>query len=249
MRIVGGLGLVAGLSLAGPALAAPQTLTSPATRVNLMELYTSEGCDDCPPAEAWLSQFTGDKRLWKELVPVAFHVDYWDSPDWRDPFDNSAYTARQHAISAHAGDTTIYTPEFVVDGQEWQGFFNQTPFYMPEEPKVGVLSLRADGGRVSLHFAPGAPAGVRLEAHAVLLAFGVDMHVGGGENKGATLRHDFLVVAYGHAGMGAKDGGYDAQLILSPLRVKAARYALAAWVSAADDPTPLQAVGGWAAAP
>ena len=249
MRWSTGLSLAISLGLSTHALAAPQTLTSPATRVNLMELYTSEGCSDCPPAEAWLSQFTDDKRLWKELVPVAFHVDYWDTPSWRDPFDNSAYTTRQHEISAHAGDTTIYTPEFVVNGQEWQGFFDQTPFYMPEEPKVGVLSLRADGGRVSLHFSPGAPSGARLEAHAVLLAFGVDMHVGGGENKGATLRHDFLVVAYGHAGMGAKDGGYDAQLILSPVRVKAARYALAAWVSAADNPTPLQAVGGWAAAP
>ncbi|HEU5399035.1 MAG TPA: DUF1223 domain-containing protein [Gammaproteobacteria bacterium] len=249
MRIAGGLGLLAGLSLASVALGAPQTLASPFTRVNLIELYTSEGCNDCPPAEAWLSRFTDDKRLWKELVPVAFHVDYWDTPNWRDPFDNSAYTARQHAISARAGNPTVYTPEFVVNGEEWQGFFNQTPFYMPEEPKVGVLSLRTDGPRLSLHFAPSVPASSRLEAHAVLLAFGVDMHVGGGENKSATLRHDFLVIGYGHTGMGAKGGGYDAQMILAPIKVKAARYALAAWVSRADDPAPIQAVGGWTAAP
>src|SRR5574337_134224 len=89
--------------VAGDVLAAPQTIVSPETRVNLMELYTSEGCDSCPPAEEWLSSFTDDRRLWKQLVPVAFHVDYWDELGWKDPFDNHLYTRRQQQISAKAG--------------------------------------------------------------------------------------------------------------------------------------------------
>lgn len=249
MLIARGLGLLFWVGVATPALAAPETLASPVTRVNLMELYTSDGCSDCPPAEAWLSQFTDDTRLWKELVPVAFHVDYWDDHSWRDPFDNRAYTARQQSISAHSGNSTVYTPEFVLDGAEWRGFFNGTPFVMPDEPKVGTLSLTRDGNRVSVHFTPNAPPTRRLEAHVALLAFGVNAHVGGGENKGLTLRHDFLVVGYSRAAMSANKGDYETRVILAPIHVKAARYALAAWVSAAGDPRPVQAVGGWSAAP
>lgn len=231
--------------LAADGLAAPQVITGPVSRVNLMELYTSEGCSDCPPAEAWLSDFTDDRRLWKQLVPVAFHVDYWDELGWKDPFDNHAYTQRQQSISAKAGSRTIYTPEFVLNGAEWQGFFNRRPLDLPDPVAVGSLSLGADGQAVHVHFVPAAAPAGRLEAHVVLLAFGVKVHVGAGENSGATLSHDFLVLTYTHAPMAAKGGGYDADVLLGHSSVKAARYALAGWVSAVGDPAPLQAAGGW----
>ena len=230
------------------ALAAPQTIVSPGTRVNLMELYTSEGCSDCPPAEEWLSGFTDDRRLWKQLVPVAFHVDYWDEQGWKDPFDSHAYTQRQQAISAQAGTRTIYTPEFVLNGSERQNFFNHLPLSLPDPSKAGVLSLTADGHKVRVHFAPSTLLAERLEAHVVLLAFGVDVHVGAGENAGAVLSHDFLVLSYSRAGLTGSKNGYDTQVVLAPSTVKAARYALAGWVSKVGDTAPLQAVGGWSAA-
>src|SRR5690348_12165742 len=110
----------------GAVLAAPQTIAGPDTRVSLLELYTSEGCDTCPPAEEWLSKLERDPRLWKQLVPLAFHVDYWDYLGWKDPFDSHAYTARQQAIAAGADSLAgrvIYTPQFVVDGKDWRGWF------------------------------------------------------------------------------------------------------------------------------
>lgn len=248
MRYSAWIGLALGL-MASDALAGPQTIVSPATRVNLMELYTSEGCSDCPPAEEWLSGYTDDRRLWKQLVPVVFHVDYWDEQGWKDPFDNRAYTQRQQRISAKAGTRTIYTPEFVLNGGEWQNFFNHWPLELPEPTKPGVLSLAADGHNVHVHFAPGSATADRLEAHVVLLAFGVDVHVGAGENSGAVLRHDFLVLSYTHGSLTPKGGGYDADIVLAPITVKAPRYALAGWISAVGDVEPLQAAGGWIAAP
>jgi len=247
MRYKAWIGLVIAL-MTGDALAAPQTIVSPATRVNLMELYTSEGCDSCPPAEEWLSGFTDDRRLWKQLVPVAFHVDYWDEQGWKDPFDSRLYTQRQQQISAKAGTRTIYTPEFVLNGGEWQNWFNHRPLELPDPTMPGVLSLTADGYSIHVHFAGGATA-ERLEAHVVLLAFGVAVHVGAGENAGAVLSHDFLVLSYTHGMLTAKGNGYDSVMVLAPSAVKAPRYALAGWVSKADDPEPLQAAGGWITAP
>jgi hypothetical protein len=248
MRYSAWIGLVLGLMVAD-ARAAPQTIVSPETRVNLMELYTSEGCDSCPPAEEWLSGFTDDRRLWKQLVPMAFHVDYWDDQGWKDPFDSRAYTLRQQQISAKAGTRTIYTPEFVLNGSEWQNWFNHWPLNLPDPSKPGVLSLSADGHRVRLHFVPSVRMADRLEAHVVLLAFGVEVHVGAGENAGAVLSHDFLVLSYTHGMLAAKEDGYDAVMVLAASAVKAPRYALAGWVSKSGDPEPLQAAGGWIAAP
>ena len=68
------------------AQAGDKTFESGPQRTHLLELFTSEGCSSCPPAEAWLSKLKADPRLWKDFVPLAFHVDYWDHLGWRDPF-------------------------------------------------------------------------------------------------------------------------------------------------------------------
>ena len=96
----------------------------------------------------------------------------------------------------------------------------------------------------------GSPTQARseaLETRVVLLAFGVDVPVGAGENKGATLRHDFLVVADTRGGLVKdKQGDYQSVVTLpAPVAVQATRYALAAWVSAIGSPLPIQAAGGW----
>ncbi|HSC46602.1 MAG TPA: DUF1223 domain-containing protein [Gammaproteobacteria bacterium] len=228
----------------GNAMAAPQTITSGPERVSLLELYTSEGCSSCPPAEAWLSGLLDDSRLWKQLVPVAFHVDYWDDQGWRDPFDSPEYTDRQKRL----GGAVIYTPEFMVDGREWDNWFNHWPLSLPAPTKAGVLSLTADGRRITAHFIPSAPVGGGLDIQVVLLAFGVDVPVGAGENQGATLRHDFLVVSDVKGNLRLNKDSYDAYLTLPPaVTAKAVRYALAGWVSASDDAAPIQTVGAWLA--
>jgi hypothetical protein len=85
----------------------------------LLELYTSEGCSGCPPAEAWLSQLKNLPRLWKDFVPVAFHVDYWDYLGWRDPWATKGFSERQRSYAQPWGSDSVYTPGFVLNGKEW----------------------------------------------------------------------------------------------------------------------------------
>ena len=79
--------------------AAPVEFQSSQRQVSLLELYTSEGCSSCPPAEAWLSKLKNSQGLWDEFVPVAFHVDYWNNPGWKDRFSDEQYTERQKSYA------------------------------------------------------------------------------------------------------------------------------------------------------
>lgn len=251
--MVGSLSLMLMVLSAG-AGAATQTIAGPAQHVSLFELYTSEGCDSCPPAEEWISKLQSDQRLWTQLVPVTFHVDYWDYLGWKDPFDRHAYTERQQRIAAQASGLAgrvIYTPQFVLDGQDWRGWVNDKPLQVDDGARLGPLVLSADGRKITVRFSPVQPREEALETHVVLLAFGVDVAVGAGENKGVTLRHDFLVVSDTRGSLAkAKTGTYQSVVTLPPpVPVKATRYALAAWVSARGSPTPIQASGGWLKAP
>lgn len=243
--------LLSGLGLAVPFTlqAQPQLIRSHVTRVSLLELYTSEGCSSCPPAEDWMSSLVDDTRLWKTLVPVQFHVTYWDELGWRDPFDSPLYTARQQQLSAVAAHGTVYTPEFMLDGSEWTGWFNHRRLQLDKGADAGKLALQISGDKIEATFAPSATPNGPLILNVALLAFDVTTAVGAGENAGRKLRHDFLVVGYIHEPMTRTPNGYAAASVI-PQHVKthAARYALAGWISLTGNPRPLQAAGDWLSA-
>ena len=101
--------------LAGPltamALALPGAALAQESLV-VVELYTSQGCSSCPPADALLEEMTKNA----EILPLAFHVDYWDYLGWQDAFASPAHTLRQKAYAHAAGERMIYTPQAIVDG-------------------------------------------------------------------------------------------------------------------------------------
>lgn len=242
--------LIGALLLASAtALAAPQIIESGVARVNLLELYTSEGCSSCPPAEGWFSTLTDDKHLWRQLVPVAFHVDYWDNLGWRDPFDSHVYSERQQRLANRVGDGVIYTPEFVLDGKPWANWFNLRSLRLPDAMDAGRLTLIVDGARITASFIPVNADYKYLELHMAILAFGVNTKVAAGENAGRTLRQDFLVIGYEQQPLAATASGFTAAATLpQSIHVKASRYALAAWVSVPGNPAPIQSTGDWLAA-
>src|SRR5450432_1176256 len=88
---------------AGAFAAESPRFTSGSSQVALVELYTSEGCSSCPPADQWLGALKDDAGLWKEFVPVEFHVNYWDSLGWKDRLSSPAYTAREYAYASAWG--------------------------------------------------------------------------------------------------------------------------------------------------
>ncbi len=95
------------LGISGSGVAAQQNKT-------VVELYTSQGCSSCPPADALLTQLAGRD----DVIALALHVDYWDYIGWRDIFGDPKFTARQHSYARAAGAATIYTPQMVVGGQD-----------------------------------------------------------------------------------------------------------------------------------
>src|SRR4029077_12913893 len=125
------------LWVAAKAQATDRVFESGPERTHLLELFTSEGCSSCPFAEAWLSKLKAEPGLWKDFVPIAFHVDYWDQLGWRDPFAAREWTTRQYQYSANWKSESVYTPGFVLDGREWPG--RNLP--RPSNDKSGVLKL------------------------------------------------------------------------------------------------------------
>jgi hypothetical protein len=176
--------------------AEPIRLQSTEEQVDLLELYSSEGCSSCPPAESWLSGLKKSPKLWRDLVPIAFHVDYWDSLGWKDTFASKEFSARQREYADHWRSQSVYTPGFVFNGREWRGWFQHQAFPPKTSKRIGVLQgLSADGSSWSFTFQPiGSAATGPYEFHAALLGFELTSDVKAGENRGRKLDHDFVVL-------------------------------------------------------
>src|SRR5882672_4017645 len=144
---------------------------SPREQTALLELYTSEGCSSCPPAEAWLSGLKDSPRLWKDFAPVAFHVDYWNYLGWKDRWSDAAFAERQRAYAQLWHSANIYTPEFILNGKEWQNWFSGRSGPKSGGVRNGVLTVTATGAnRWSPSFAPEKMSQAHYEIHAALLA-------------------------------------------------------------------------------
>lgn len=225
-----------------PALAQPALLLSSGDAATpVLELYTSQGCSSCPPAERWLSALTGHPGLWSEVIPLAFHVDYWDRLGWPDPFANPGYSARQRAYASLAGGRGVYTPQFFLAGREWRGWFEgQALPKLPPSP-AGTLTLELNGDDLQLMLSDGVSAPPGLTAHIARLGFGLQTAVTRGENAGRTLSHDFVVLTLQQVGVTGANH-WRTRLAADP---RGRRQALVAWLSAPGRPAPYQAVGGW----
>ena len=220
------------------------TFQSSDRQISLVELFTSEGCSSCPPAEAWLSVQKDADGLWKDFVPVAFHVDYWDYLGWRDPWSAKQFSDRQRSYAQAWGNGSVYTPGFVRDGREWRGWAGRkTP--PRSETKAGVLVVNSThGGRWQVRFLP-TTAGGHYEAHAALLASGLSSDVKAGENSGRRLNHDFVAVSLVKVPLKKQGAAFEGECVLTPDWKTGGRLALAVWVVKAGQPESVQAVGGW----
>lgn len=227
--------------------AEPQRFASGPARVSLVELYTSEGCSSCPPAERWLGALRDQSGLWRDFVPVEFHVNYWDRLGWPDRFATHEFTQRQYDYSAAWGAGSVYTPCFVRNGAEWRTGPDLRDT-SGAAPGVLVVVLERDG-HCRAQFKPaGTTAGPRTayEVHVAWLGGGVASRVTAGEDRGETLHHEFVVQALASRDLAPADDGLRAELILPrPAENSAPRRALAAWVTRRGELTPVQATGGW----
>ena len=194
------------VSLAVPMAAEAATCShqSPAHTVALLELYTSEGCNSCPPADRWLRELAQNFAA-EQLVALALHVDYWDYIGWKDRFAQARFTERQRQLSRLAGGSTIYTPEVFAGMKEFRSWRSQAELEqrirrINEQPAAAQINLQmsSDGSaavevQASFVLAPTAMAGQQNEGIIVLYENKLISEVKAGENHGVSLQHDRVV--------------------------------------------------------
>lgn len=172
--------------------AATCTATSGPSRTSLLELYTSEGCSSCPPADKWLSQLSPDSGV----VPLAFHVDYWDRLGWRDPFGQAAFSQRQRARNRGLG--WVYTPQVMLDGADYRNWHRSRTLQMKPDPaSVGlVLTLTQTPERIDVQVNSrliGPASGEHAQLYLALYENHLSSKVAAGENARRTLHHEHVV--------------------------------------------------------
>jgi hypothetical protein len=237
------LTVVIGLAIGRLFASESQRFESGETQTTLLELFTSEGCSSCPPAEKWLTGLKSNQELWKKIVPIAFHVNYWDHLGWRDRFAKPEFTSRQQHYAATWGADSVYTPAFVVNGKEWRDWFggNLAP---ATSSKVGVFRLSLDtDGTVNASFTPEKRQPRALTLNIALLGNDIESNVRRGENTGRKLRHDFVVLHLTRVDLTNESNTWHGSVLLPMHSGDDRPSALAAWI--AENETFLQATGGW----
>ena len=221
--------------------AKPLELVSSHQQTTLLELFTSEGCSSCPPAEHWMNNLKHDPRLWKEIIPLAFHVDYWDYIGWKDTFASPANSQRQRRYRQEGGINTVYTPGFVSNGDEWRRRFGIKKIQRSSSTP-GQLKVSIEGDKLSATFDSSQLREKSLKLNIAILGFGLNTQIRAGENAGKSLRHDFLVI--GQNSQNSSTGQWVMQLP-AVQKHEVSRKGIAVWVTPPDKQKPIQSVGGW----
>jgi hypothetical protein len=169
-------------------------------RVSLLELYTSEGCNSCPPADRRVSQLPRPRLVPDKLVVLAFHVDYWNYLGWPDRFSQPRFTERQRAVARANRARTIYTPQLVLNGRDFRdaGNIETRVARSNSQPTAIRLALNAERGEAALKISvvatpTGGVTDKDIELYVAVYENNLTTEVKTGENRGERLRHDYVV--------------------------------------------------------
>jgi hypothetical protein len=169
----------------------------------LVELYTSEGCSSCPPADRWLSGLPGRYPA-GSLVPLALHVDYWDYIGWKDPYGKREFSLRQRKLTQLQRMAFVYTPQVMLQGRDFRGWggkgFDDALARINAQPARASLRLailRADAAGLDVEASasllePSGDAALYIAAYRN----GLQSQVSAGENRGRRLNHDHVVLEW-----------------------------------------------------
>lgn len=213
-----------------------------------LELYTSEGCSSCPPADRWYTSLKENDGVFKQFIPMAFHVDYWNYIGWEDRFSTKEYTQRQ-TNHVRAGNTTQnYTPQVVLNNQEWRGHLNGVREWEATNQKAGVLkAVLKDDNRLLVNFSPASAKyfeNKQWVLNVAYLGMGLKTDVKRGENAGRELNHDFVVLQHQQQTVDAQAQKWQTTVSAIPAAGQE-QTALVVWLSDPASHQSLQAVGGY----
>lgn len=190
----------------------------PAEGFAVVELFTSQGCSSCPPADDLLRELTAEARAaGKAVYLLSFHVDYWNDLGWRDPFSAAAFSERQRAYARRTGASGVYTPQMIIGGRD--AFVGSDASHARRSlaqalaaTATATISLKArapDGaGHIDVTYAA-TGSGVTEDTwlHVALVERDLSVRVTRGENAGRTLRHENVVRAFESARAGSSPEG------------------------------------------
>ena len=191
------------VSLQAFAASEPCETHSAATRVAVLELYTSEGCNSCPPADRWVSALPAKGFTPDRVIPLAFHVDYWDQLGWPDRMAKAQFSGRQRMQADRNRASVVYTPQLLLNGVDYRSSFSDLRFgervnELNRLPAAADLFLRqrpiASGVEVELDMRLTQRAGARFSPTYVAITENrLQSAIKAGENRGKLLQHDFVV--------------------------------------------------------
>ncbi len=238
---------VSSTSLVLQSAPAPVKLQSTTRQTSLLELYSSEGCSSCPPADEWFSGLKSSKGLWHDFVPVSWHVDYWNYLGWRDPWSSEDFSERQRTCAAAWHSDSIYTPCLVLNGREWRPWFRSNNGPSASGKDAGTLTVDSIDQKLwHVKFSPVPATPQHFQIHAALLANGLSSDVTAGENKGRHLNHDFIVLSSADAYLPGHTNEFHGDIVLdTTLSATNTQNAIAFWITRINELEPVQAVGGW----
>lgn len=199
---------------------------SAARRPVLLELFTSEGCSSCPPADRLLEKLDGTQPVsGAELIVLSEHVDYWNRLGWADPFSSPLFTERQQDYVTHLRLQTAYTPQLVVDGQQEVVGSDErgaeAAIHTAETRPKTAIGLQAQRSGASVTVALSVNSGARGAKLFVVLADDRQQsQVTRGENAGHTLRYVAVVRTLQLAGNLDARGQFEKQLTLPSQRAR-----------------------------
>ena len=175
------------------------TVNSKVNKTAVVELYTSQGCSSCPPADRWLEALIETEPDDLNVLALAFHVDYWDYIGWKDRFASPRFTSRQRQLAANNKQSSIYTPEFFVGGREARGS-NQVldkigrTNAMPAEIDL-QLGVSRNGNGLTLELIPSIENHDTNSLHYRFVVYEKNLvsDITRGENAGEILKHQHVV--------------------------------------------------------
>lgn len=215
-------------------------------RVNLIELYTSQGCSSCPPADRWLSDLKDNDKLFKDFIPLAFHVTYWDYIGWKDKFASKNNDLRQKIYSIEAWKkNSIYTPQFVVDAKEYRTWFWDKSFPKLSTSYGGNLNaVINEKNQIKINYFNKNTQNKNVLLNIAVLGFDYDIKINRGENFNRILKHDFVVLNHTQIESRIKDNKLVLDTKLNFEKQEDKKYSLVVWVEDYKLQK-LQAVGGY----
>lgn len=213
---------------------------SEGTTFKLIELFTSQGCSSCPPAEAFLNKMEQDPLLFKEIYPLSFHVDYWNHLGWKDPFSVPSYSDRQYKYKIVNAVGSVYTPGWVINGKEWKGYFDHAPL-PPAITGKGSLTLRLTEDQIVSSYS------FTHNNHLLniaILGMGFNTSVQKGENRNRQLTEAFVVLHHLFKPL-PSNGQHLFAISELDMTLPENPLAIVAWISTAKQSPPLQCTGGF----